>query len=172
MNDLTKLSRVFRGYETSLVVSTYFECRERERERRGWKDSPRRSVFQVHVSSTPSNSTSPSLPFVVLTFTLTLCFYLPWLWSFSTSSFRASPLAPPPPLVYHRVVFRPRASLPSSFFTAVSIHLLSTLLSSAAHTTLQRHPRKPFELSNPLWISPYATYPGSGCSPRVRAWNL
>ena len=67
-----------------------------------------RTIFQVHVFSTLPNPLS-FLPFAVLTFTLTLCFYLPWLWSFSTSSL-FDPLSFPPCFSFIRIVFRPRIS--------------------------------------------------------------
>lgn len=110
----------------------------------------RRSIFQVHVSQPHLIYPLFLSPFPVLhSHSLLLSSLTPILFYFLLS---LDPLfSLPLPSQFFRVVFRPPPSppYPSTCFTLLW-----------HSTTLHNHPRKPFELSNPLWISPYATYHG------------
>lgn len=128
--------------------------REWKRVKTGGGGDGRRSIFQVHVSQPhliyplfPSLFLRPSLSLFAFIFPDSDPFLLPPL---ARPSFL--PLLPSPPFL-------------PSFSASSSVLLLHHRIHPASpfsdSTTLHNHhPRKPFELSNPLWISPYATYHG------------
>lgn len=103
------------------------------------------------------------------------------LLSFSSppSSFLAHPLplsrvCVPSPIPTPRVLLLVLARLPPVFPSAsthISVHLFPSF-PSRRHRHPARHPREPSELSEPLWISPYATYWAQDVLRAVRERNL
>lgn len=107
-----------------------------------------RTVFQVHISldavSFPSHSLVPS--------------------SFPTHPLPLSRACVPSP--------SPSSRIFPSAFSYTHIRPPVSLLSFPAPPPSCRHPREPSELSEPLWISPYATYWAQDVLRVVRERNL
>lgn len=79
-------------------------------------------------------------------------------------------LIPTPRVLLPRVLARLPPVFPSAP-THISVHLFPSF-PSRRHRHPARHPREPSELSEPLWISPYATYWAQDVLRAVRERNL
>lgn len=128
-----------------------------DREERG-ETEVQRTVFQVHTSLDAVSFSSPSSP----------------PSSFLTHPLPLSRVCVPSPIPTPRVLLLVLARLPpvfSSASTHISVHLFPSF-PSRRHRHPARHPREPSELSEPLWISPYATYWAQDVLRAVRERNL